>query len=828
MEKRIALTIDGRPVSVPAGMNIVDAAKTVGINIPVFCHHPKLKPVGMCRMCLVDVGRPQVDRATGAPVLNEDGTPKIVFGPKLETACTTPVSEGMVVWGATEKVMAARKEIVEFLLTSHPLDCPVCDKGGECPLQNQTMEFGSSDSRFLLDEKSRAKKHFSLGELITLDRERCIQCGRCVRFAEQIAGDPVIGFYNRGRKLEIATYSEPGFDSVFSGNTTDICPVGALTTNDFRFGARSWELKHKPSICTRCSVGCNVTYDVRREARSGGKMVIKRVMPRQNEEVNEIWICDKGRFVHASNESAERLTRPMIRKHDELVPASWEEALQFATDKLKAAGKNVLTLVSGHLSLEDQFAAKKLMQHMGGKTALYSTMGGGEWVTRVGMTPGSDLAKLEKGSAILVFGSDLHEEAPIWWLRVKQAAERGAVLIVAGARQTRLDQYATHRATYPYGDEEKAIRELFEGSSEITKEIAQAQNLVVFMGGDGMGLAQTTALAGLIAEGLVKTGHFGKPNNGLIPVWPGANDQGAFELGLLPDLALTETISAVMGLYIAGADPAADDPALKVAIEKAGFVMVQDLFLTETAKLADVVFPAQAVVEHDGSLVSGERRAQKFAAAVPAPAETRSDREVVSALLEKLGAASLPLGAKELFDLITKEEPGFSSLTFEALGETRDQWPQVGRNEVYYGGTGYDNQFGLGVILPSVTGESGMPRKVRMPESIKPPRNQWLAFPVTRLYDRSRQVMSSLLKDRSAKGLSLHPEDAATLQITEGSNVKLKMNDQVFALAVHLSSDQPKGRLLVTRNGEVPITKPEAVEIIADHSDSPASGRGEL
>lgn len=828
MEKRITLTIDGRTISVPAGMNIVDAAKTVGINIPVFCHHPKLKPVGMCRMCLVDVGRPQMDRATGAPVLNEDGTPKIAFGPKLETACTTPVSEGMVVWGATEKVMAARKEVVEFLLTSHPLDCPVCDKGGECPLQNQTMEFGSSDSRFLLDEKSHAKKHFSLGELITLDRERCIQCARCVRFAEQIADDPVIGFYNRGRKLEIATYSEPGFDSVFSGNTTDICPVGALTTNDFRFGARSWELKHKPSICTRCAVGCNITYDVRREARSGGRMVIKRVMPRQNEEVNEIWICDKGRFVHAGNESAERLTRPLIRRHDELVPASWEEALQFASDKLKAAGRNVLALVSGHLSLEDQFAAKKLMRQMDGKAVLYTAMGGGEWVTRVGMTPGSDLAKLEKGSVILVFASDLHEEAPIWWLRVKQAAERGANLVVANARPTRLDKFAAHSVAYLYGDEEKALRELFEGTSEVTKTITQTQNLVVFMGGDGMGLAQTTALAGLIAEGLVKTGHFGKPNNGLIPVWPKTNDQGAFELGLLPDLALIESISAVMGLYIAGADPAADDPALKVAIEKAGFVMVQDLFLTETAKLADVVLPAQAVVEHDGTLVSGERRVQKFAAAVPSPAETKSDREVVSALLENMGGMALPSGAQDLFELMAKEEPGLSSLNFAALGEIREQWPLVDRNEVYYGGTGYDNQFGLGVTLPLVTGETGLPRKTRMPELIKPPRNQWMAFPVTRLYDQSQPVRSSLLKDRISKSLSIHPEDAATLKIAEGASVKIKLNEQGFTLAAHLSPDQPKGRLLVTRNGEVPITKPEAVELIADQSESPANERGEL
>ena len=338
MEKQVTLKIDGRSVTVPEGTLIVDAAKQLGIVIPVFCYHPKLKPAGMCRVCLVDVGRPQLDRASGAPVLNEDGTPKIVFGPKLETACTTPVSEGMVVWGATEKVMEARKEVLEFLLTSHPLDCPVCDKGGECPLQNLTMKFGPAESRFEFDEKSHNQKRVPLGELIILDRERCIHCGRCVRFQEQIVDDPVIGFYNRGRALEIRTYSDPGFDSIFSGNTTDICPVGALTTADFRFGARPWEMKDKASICTQCPVGCNITYNVRREARKDGRTVIKRVMPRQNEAVNEIWICDKGRFTYHYYESPERLTAPLIRRGDELVQTSWDEAIRYAAQQVKAAG----------------------------------------------------------------------------------------------------------------------------------------------------------------------------------------------------------------------------------------------------------------------------------------------------------------------------------------------------------------------------------------------------------------------------------------------------------------------------------------------------------
>ena len=241
MSDLVTLTIDGVEVQVPRGTLIVDAAKRIDNDIPVFCYHPKLEPVGMCRMCLVEIGRPMFDRETRAPLLNDDGTPKLMFR-GMETACTVEVSEGMVVNGASATVHEARKNVIEFILTSHPLDCPICDKGGECPLQNLTMAHGTGVSRFDFGDKMKLDKHVPLGDLIYLDRERCIQCGRCVRFQDEIAADPVIAFHNRGRHLEIVTLSEPGFDSVWSGNTTDICPVGALTTADFRFGARPWEL----------------------------------------------------------------------------------------------------------------------------------------------------------------------------------------------------------------------------------------------------------------------------------------------------------------------------------------------------------------------------------------------------------------------------------------------------------------------------------------------------------------------------------------------------------------------------------------------------------
>ncbi len=492
MAKMVTLTIDNQPVTVPQGTVVVDAAKKIGNDIPVFCYHPKMEPVGMCRVCLVEIGRPMVDRATGKPLMNEDGTVKVQFGPKLETGCTTPVSEGMVVHTQTEGVTAARKDILEFLLTSHPLDCPICDKGGECPLQNLTMRHGPGNSRFLFDEKQHLAKNVPLGDLIYLDRERCIQCARCVRFQSEVVDEPVIGFYNRGRKLEIMSNSTPGFDSIFSGNTTDICPVGALTTADFRFGARPWELKSAASVCTHCPVGCNLTINVRREAKSGGDVSIKRIMPRQNENVNEIWICDKGRMAYHYAESNERLTTPLVRKGTDLVPVSWDEALDLAAERIRCTGQ-LVTLAGGRLSNEDLFNLGQVTQFAHGRTLLYTYMGGGDLTARYGLAEGSNLGTLGKGDAILVIASDLHEEAPIWWLRLKQAAKRGAELIVLNPRETRLDKYAAHVVRYPYGQEVETLSAFLPGAEvpealqAVVSAFQAAENAIVFYGSEGLG-----------------------------------------------------------------------------------------------------------------------------------------------------------------------------------------------------------------------------------------------------------------------------------------------------------------------------------------------------
>ncbi len=814
MEKQVTLKIDGRSVTVPEGTMIVDAAKKLDIIIPVFCYHPKLKPAGMCRVCLVDVGRPQIDRVTHAPVLNEDGTPKIVFNGKLETACTTPVSEGMVVWGATEKVMEARKDILEFLLTSHPLDCPVCDKGGECPLQNLTMKFGPTESRFEYSEKKHLGKQIHLGELIYLDRERCIQCGRCVRFQEQIVDDPVIGFFDRGRSIEIVSYTEPGFDSIFSGNTTDICPVGALTTADFRFGARPWEMSCKASICTQCPVGCNITYNTRREAKSGGKFVIKRVMPRQNEEVNEIWICDKGRFTYHYAESPERLTSPMIRRDGELVKVGWDEAVEFAAQKVKAAGSKLAVIASGRLSNEDLYTLKNFTSAAGGKAILHTTISGGDWVSRAGMITGSDLGKLEKDSVILVFASDLHQEAPIWWLRVKQAAERGVKLIVANGRKTRLDKYAAIKLRYRYGEEAKALDEITSGKGEIAQAVREAQNLVIFYGSDGMGLAQSAFAAETLAGLLVKTKHAGKPNNGLIAVWQKGNDQGAWELGYKTDEHLEETISDAMGVYIAGADPASEDPGLKVALQRAGFIIVQDLFLTDTARLADVVLPAQAVMEREGTAVSGERRMQHYTPAVPAPEGTRADYAITSAIAAAAEIALPEASISNIFEKMTQEAGVFHGVTLAQLCATCEQWPKIGRSDIYYGGTSYENRDGMGMILPLNSSEENFPESVKA-ASISAGQGQLLAVPVTRLYDRGGTVTTSeTVKSRIARHMvSLHPGDAEKVKAAEGDTVLLHLAGRDIECVLDLDPGQPEGVVLVTRSMGVLLSAPASAAI---------------
>ena len=831
MADLVKLTIDDRQIQVPKGMLVVDAAKRADNDIPVFCYHPKMVPVGMCRMCLVEIGRPALDRATRQPILNEDGSPRVDFGAKLETACTVPVSPGMVVRTTSDKVKAARDDMIEFLLTSHPLDCPICDKGGECPLQNLTMQHGPGVSRFLFDEKLRLAKHVPLGTeqdaLIYLDRERCIQCARCTRFSDEIADDHVIGFFERGRRLEIVTFSEPGFDSKFSGNTTDICPVGALTTADFRFEARPWELTPAASICPHCPVGCNTTLNVRREARTGGEFTVKRVMPRQNEQVNEIWICDKGRFGYHYAVGHARLTHPLVREGGQLVQSSWERALALVAERFKAAGEGLVGLAGDRLSNEDLFNIRKLVEGLGGKVALNSRMGGGKLVQQVGVGTGTNFSDMGKGTAILVVASDLEEEAPIWWLRVKQAAERGAALIVANGRPTKTDRAATHSIRYHYGDETATVQAMLDfttadrrpqtaeevpptrHSSPVTRHVAEAfataENGVILFGSDGLDFGGTEALAQACANLLIATGHFGKPNNGLIAVWPHGNTQGAWDMGVVPDgRSVTEITAGAIAAYIVSSNPIGEGQSVG-----AKFTVVQDLYLTETAQRADVVLPAQSFVEREGCYTSGERRVQRFYPALPPRGETRADWRIAADIAGQVGIPLAKASPAAVMQEIAKVIPAYGGVTYQELAKVEKQWPDVGGSDLYYGGTSYENRQGLGVQL-----KSGAERgETLATDRIEPPPASegegLMVVPITRLYDRSETFVRSEIMQPRVPGpfVELNAADAIRLGIGHGDRVSVALPGGEATLVARIAQDgaAPEGVALMPRNLGVPV-----------------------
>lgn len=832
MSESVTLTIDGIEVSVPKGTVVVDAAKRIGNDIPVFCYHPKMKPVGMCRMCLVEVGTPVRDRATGEIVKDDDGNPQIRFFPTLQTGCTVQVSEGMVVRTKTEGVTEARDDIIEFLLTSHPLDCPVCDKGGECPLQNLTMRFGPGTSRFVYEDKIKFDKHVPLGDLIYLDRERCIQCARCTRFQSEIVDDPVIGFHNRGRRLEIVTMSEPGFDSYWSGNTTDICPVGALTTADFRFGARPWELTPVASICPHCPVGCNTTMSTRQEARSGGRTVIKRIMPRQNESVNEIWICDKGRFAHHFADSPRRLTKPLVRENGQLVESGWEEALDLVAGRLQMAKDAVAGLVTGHLSNEDLFLFQKLFREglkSNNLDQAKKRLGGADVVVKVGLASGSNIGQMKTGDALLVVATDLHEEAPVWWLRVKQAAERGVTLVVLNLRSTRLDEYASQVVYYRPGQALETVRQLLNAAKiDTMKEtedpigkaadaLIEAQNLVVFYGSEGLNYEESDVLARLLGNFLLlKQGevddeyhHAGRLNNGLVPVWPEGNSQGVWDMGVRPDatpgyeelddpgldaaaIYAGVTDGSLKALYVAGADPVGD--GLIADRGQLDFLVVQELFLTPTAEQADVVLPAQSWAEREGTYTSGDRRVQRYFPAIQAVGESRPDWQIFAQLGERIGLGKPPFAASLVFREIADSVEQYTGMSYRTLARTEQQWPLVGGEDLYYGGTSYQNDSGLGQQWPTLA-ENGPVERFVVPNIDENQPDGLAILGAATLYKPSTLLEESeVLSPRFAKaGLYLNQVDAERLQIQNDGQITLSINGAPLIVKVEVNGQAPEG-----------------------------------
>ncbi len=839
MADSVTLTIDDHAYQVPKGMNLVDAAKQLGVDIPVFCYHPKLHAVGMCRMCLVELGSFVKNRETGESELDEHGEPLVRWFPKLQTACTQTVSDGMVVRTTTQKVVEGRDGILEFLLTSHPLDCPVCDKGGECPLQNLTMAYGPGESRFLYEDKIKLAKHYPLGELIYLDRERCIQCARCTRFCDEIAGDDVLAFHERGRRLQIVTISDPPFDTKFSGNTTDICPVGALTTADFRFGARPWELDEVPSICPYCPVGCNISASTRLDRDSNGKKVIKRIMPRQNEQVNEIWICDKGRFGHHHSRAEGRVQQPMQRQDGEWVVIDWRTAYQTIKGKLEQYAERAGFLAGPSLSNEDLWEMRKLARLTCRDCQLGvwpATMTGLENVTQVGVGVGTRLQDMGPGSAILVIASDLEEEAPIWWLQVKQAADRGATVVVANGRPTKLDRYASAVVHYEYGDAvavlnnfaaiarrtDKLDKDLIETrvpdydayeadlkgtrvpktQAGAAEALLDAENLLIFAGGEGLSLDDHAEVMQAAANLLIMTGHVARPNNGLVAVWPGANMQGAMDLGFSAEATVDLIEKAPAMWLIAEADPVGEDARAAAAVSDAEFVVVATQFMTATAELADIVLPVQSFAEREGSFTNGLRRVQRFYMAQTPLDGTLPAWKALAHIGELMKNGDKPrISAGLVMRDITQRVLRYAEMSYPNLSHVEPQFPDVGGLDLYYGGTAYNNRGGLGVQWATNA------EKEKYALTVRPVRTKVESFgglavvPVRLLYSREPLFEPSALMHQRipAPYAELNSDDAIRLGISDGDRIMISVGDLALEVSARVNGKAPVGTVLLPR-----------------------------
>lgn len=668
----VTLAIDGRTVTVPKGTTVYHAAAQLGIHIPIFCYHARMPPLGACRMCSV-----QVEKM-----------------PRLQTACTLEAQEGMVVWTETPPVIQARRGILEFLLINHPLDCPICDKGGECPLQDNTFRYGPGASRFV-EPKRHFPKAVRLSPVLTLDRERCIMCWRCTRFGELVAGDHALKGHDRGFRTHIdtppVTQQRP---SKFLGNTIAICPVGALTSGVYRFRARPWDNRPTPSVCTYCGVGCATWVDVR-----GGEVV--RVRAREKPELNDIWLCDVGFFGYDYTNHPDRLTTPYLRRGGVLREATWEEALDAVAQALRQAAPHVGAMGGQRLTMEEAYLLGRLFRalgsnHLDARVETQFTPPAGQWPWGTG-----SLHTLDGAGVLVLVGCDLSEDYPLVWLRAKRALDRGAVGLGVGPKRLEVEPSLRGAVLAAYGTEADVlygvarwiaeqrgtvrsgleavevqasasragvpleavqslalaleargpvvflVGRLSLDGPEPERVLAAVQTLRTLVGGEvwllhGKGNAVGAVLAGLCPDALPGLNPVQDPQarRRVREVW---GFEPPAEPGL-PAPAMLEAAAAgkVRVLYVAGADPARDFPdgALwQRARQGLHLLVVTDLFWSETARQADVVLPALSLLERSGTVANLEGRPQRVAQARMGPPGARADGEILQMLAERVGCS---------------------------------------------------------------------------------------------------------------------------------------------------------------------------------------------
>ncbi len=709
--REITFEIDGREVVAPEGEMLVDAAKHGDVEIPYFCYERKLgQPVGACRMCLVEI----------------EGIPK------LQTSCSTPVKDGMVVNTTSDRVKAAQNAVVEFLLINHPLDCPVCDKGGECPLQDISFGWGAGRSRYI-EPKRHFKKPLELSPLIAIDRERCILCYRCVRFSQEIAEDYQLVFLERGDHTFVGTHDGRPYVAPFSGNILELCPVGALTSTSYRFRARPWDIEAAGGLCTLCPSQCNVNFTVRDDK-------VVRVNCRDNHDVDDGWLCDKGRFAYQSIHARERITQPLVRDGGALREVSWERALDEAALALGKAGSKAAALVGGGTTNEEGFLVQHLMREGLASPHVDSRPAGGIDGEQARVLARPDLAAsvpdIEWAGAVLVIETELVDEAPILDLRVRKGARRhGTKVVTLTSHPSTLDPDAAAALRFAPGAAEAAIGALAAalGSPRAGLSAAELANRAGLLAGfqpavptgaarePGKALEDAAAVLRDAPEVVViwgervAQGARGKQavdallalagaldlrateGAGMIEIPPAANSRGLRETGCLPNLGpglkdapdaggSAAEIGRALGegelssLLLMGADPLRDFPERPVweaAMEGATSVVAFADFRTESLEEhATVVFPAESYAEKEGTLTHPDGRLQRVRQAIAHPGETRGGWWVLSELCERVGAGLGVEGAPAIFEQTAKAVSFWDGLTYEALAGKGLRWQE--------------------------------------------------------------------------------------------------------------------------------------------------------
>ncbi|HEV3452174.1 MAG TPA: NADH-quinone oxidoreductase subunit NuoG [Acidimicrobiia bacterium] len=682
----VTVTIDGRPVPARHGELLIRAAQDHGVYIPRFCWHERLKPVGMCRMCLVEV-----EGMRG-----------------LQISCATPVADGMVVHTASDAVKTAQDGVLEFLLINHPLDCPVCDRGGECPLQDQTLAFGPGESRFI-EEKRHFAKPIPISELVLLDRERCIQCGRCTRFAAEVAGDPLIDFGGRSGDTEVIIYPGEPFHSYFSGNTVQICPVGALTARPYRFRARPWDLDATETTCTACAVGCRGSLE-----STTNRLV--RLLGVDSEPVNQGWLCDKGRYGLDWVHSDARVRAPLVRQAGELVEATWPRALERAADALRhtvdaGSPDEIAVLGGGRGTNEDAYAWARLAKGVLGTDHVDAQLGDGLPADVVLGMPRATIADLDRARAIVLLAPDLKEELPVLYLRVRRAAaDLGVPVVDVAAHDHGLTPYATAVFRHVPGESADAAAAVGKalagkGKSDAARAVAAATAdrdgpVVVVLGRASVAEQAGAAVhaAAVLAEG---------PDTRFLSALGRGNVHGALDLGLAPGfLPGRVTLDAgrahltrawgrvpdrvgrdaegilraaadgqIRTLVLLGSDLLADFPdrtLARQALDRVETIIAVSAFLNASAHLATVVLPPTLWGEQAGSTTNLEGRVLRLGRRVTADGSPLESWRIPIELAARLGVDFDLETVDEVQDEIARVAPAFAGVDADLLRRARD------------------------------------------------------------------------------------------------------------------------------------------------------------